>query len=312
MKILVTGCAGFIGYNLTNYLCKSTEFENHLIFGLDNFDPYYDVNVKKSNIQNLTKFKNFVFYQEDIRNTNIINLVKPDIIVHLAGLAGVRPSFDNPQRYSDVNINGMINLLEQSKNNNVKKFLFASSSSVYGNNLPLPFVEDQSLNSIVSPYAISKKVMEEYGALYSNIYNINVIGFRFFTVYGPGGRPDMAPYKFLYNIKNDIEINKFGNGNSMRDYTYIDDIIDGIVGGITNNIPGFNVFNLGKSKPVTLNIFIKLCEKICNKNAKINQLDTQTGDVLVTYANISKSNKYLGYEPKIKLEEGLKRLYDSL
>jgi UDP-glucuronate 4-epimerase len=312
MKILVTGCAGFIGYNLTKFLCNSNEFKDSFILGLDNFDPYYDINIKKNNIQNLKKLKNFSFFCEDIRNTNIINIEKPDIIVHLAGLAGVRNSIQMPQSYSDVNINGMINLLEQSKNNNVKRFLFASSSSVYGSNSSLPFNENHDLDNIISPYALSKKVMEDYGKLYSKMYNMNIIGFRFFTVYGPGGRPDMAPYKFIFNIKNNIEINKFGKGDSMRDYTYIDDIVYGIIGGIKNNIAGFNIFNLGNSKPVTLNIFIELCEKVCNKKAKINQLDIQMGDVFFTYADITKSKKYLGYEPKVTLEEGLKRLYDSL
>ena len=311
-KILVTGCAGFIGSHLTNYLLKNEEYKNVEVIGIDNLDPYYDIEIKKENIKLLEKYSNFKFYLEDIRTTKIIETEKPDIVIHLASMAGVRNSLENPIKYSDVNINGMINLLEQSRQIGIKKFLFASSSSVYGSNLTIPFKETDKTNRQISPYALSKKVMEDYGKLYSNIYKMDIIGFRFFTVYGPRGRPDMAPYKFIYRIKNGIGIEKYGKGDSMRDYTYIDDIISGIVGAVKNDIKGFKVYNLGNSKPVSLNNFIEICEKVCGRKAIIKQLGIQKGDVNITYADISKGKRDLGYEPKIKLEEGLKRLYESL
>lgn len=311
-KILVTGCAGFIGSHLTEYLLNSEEYKNAEVIGIDNLDPYYCIETKKENLKILQKYKNFRFFLEDIRSTKIIEQEKPKIIVHLASMAGVRYSLENPIKYSDVNINGMINLLEQARKIGVEKFLFASSSSVYGTNLSIPFKETDKIDNQISPYAVSKKAMEDYGRLYSRIYNMNIIGFRFFTVYGPRGRPDMAPYKFIYRIKNGIQIEKYGEGNSMRDYTFIDDIVAGIVGGIKNNIKGFEIYNLGNSKPVSLNNFIEICEKVCGRKAIIKQMGIQNGDVNITYAYILKGKRDLGYEPKIELEEGMKRLYESL
>lgn len=324
-KILVTGCAGFIGSHLTEYLLteyllfnnllENKEYKNVEIIGIDNLDPYYSIETKKENLKVLQKYSNFRFYQQDIRTTKIIEEEKPIIVIHLASMAGVRYSLENPIKYTDVNINGMINLLEQSRKNGVNKFLFASSSSVYGKNFTIPFKETDKIENQISPYAVSKKVMEEYGKLYSELYNLNIIGFRFFTVYGPRGRPDMAPYKFIYRIKNGIEIEKYGDGNSMRDYTYIDDIVSGIVGAIKKEKKAegdFQVYNLGNSKPISLNNFIKTCEKVCNRKAIIKQMGIQKGDVNITYADILKGKKEIGYEPKVKLEEGLRRLYESL
>ena len=316
-KILVTGGAGFIGshlaeYLLTEHILKNEDYKNVEVIGIDNMDPYYDIEIKKENIKLLEKNSNFKFFLEDIRTTKIIETERPNIVIHLASMAGVRYSLENPIKYSDVNINGMINLLEQSRQIGINKFLFASSSSVYGSNLTIPFKETDKINKQISPYALSKKVMEDYGKLYSNIYKMNIIGFRFFTVYGPRGRPDMAPYKFIYRIKNGIEIEKYGKGDSMRDYTYIDDIISGIVGAVKNDIKGFEVYNLGNSKPVSLNNFIEICEKVCGRKAIINQIGIQKGDVNITYADISKGKKDLGYKPKIKLDEGMRSLYESL
>lgn len=307
-KILVTGCAGFIGSHLCEYLLKN----NYNVIGIDNINSYYDTQRKHDNLTILEEYQNFKFYKEDIRDTQIISNQKPEIVVHLAGMAGVRYSIENPMEYIDVNVKGYVNLLEQAVKVNVKKFLFASSSSVYGENLSIPFKETDIIEKQKSPYASSKKFMEELSILYNKMYKINILAFRFFTVYGPRGRPDMAPYKFLSKIKNGTPIDKYGDGKSMRDYTYIDDIVGGIYGGIVNDIPGFEIFNLGNSTPISLNHFIKKCEKVCGKKAIINQMGMQQGDVEITFADISKSEKMLGYNPKTKLDEGLKKAFENL
>lgn len=307
-KILVTGCAGFIGSHLSELLLKM----NYNIIGIDNINSYYDVSLKEKNLDILKRYKNFTFYKQDIRDTKIIEEEKPEIVIHLAGMAGVRYSIENPEVYIDVNIKGHINLLEQAVNVKVKKFLFASSSSVYGANTKTPFSENDTINKQKSPYAVSKKSMEDFSRLYNKLYGLNIIGFRFFTVYGPRGRPDMAPCKFLSKIKKGIPIDKYGDGSSMRDYTYIDDIINGIYGAIKNNVEGFEIFNLGNSTPVSLNEFILICEKVCKKKAIINQMGIQQGDVNITYANISKSQEKLGYNPKTELEKGLTITYKSI
>jgi UDP-glucuronate 4-epimerase len=307
-NILVTGCAGFIGSHLCEYLLKM----NYNVIGIDNINSYYDTQRKHNNLKILNEFENFKFYKEDIRYTEIILNQKPEIVVHLAGMAGVRYSIENPMEYIDVNVKGYVNLLEQAVKVNVKKFLFASSSSVYGENISIPFKETDTIEKQKSPYASSKKFMEELSVLYNKMYNINILAFRFFTVYGPRGRPDMAPYKFLSKIKNGTAIDKYGDGKSMRDYTYIDDIVEGIYGGIVNDITGFEIFNLGNSSPVSLNEFIEKCEEVCGEKAIINQMGMQQGDVEITFADISKSKKMLGYNPKTKLDEGLKKAFENL
>ena len=304
----MTGCAGFIGSHLCEYLIKN----NYNVIGVDNINSYYDTQRKYNNLKILEEYKNFKFYKEDIRDTQIILNQKPDIVVHLAGMAGVRYSIENPMEYMDVNVKGYVNLLEQAVKVNVKKFLFASSSSVYGENHTIPFKETDIINKQKSPYASSKKFMEELSTLYNKMYNINIVAFRFFTVYGPRGRPDMAPYKFLSKIKNGTPIDKYGDGKSMRDYTYIDDIVGGIYGGIVHDITGFEIFNLGNSTPVSLNNFIEKCEKVCGKKAIINQMGMQQGDVEITFADISKSKEMLGYNPITKLDEGLTKAYENL
>tara|TARA_Y100000590_G_scaffold14063_2_gene16884 strand:+ start:5229 stop:6164 length:936 start_codon:yes stop_codon:yes gene_type:complete len=306
--ILITGCAGFIGSHLSELLLQN----NYTVIGIDNMNTYYDVSKKEANLNILYKYSNFSFYKEDIRTTNIIEKMNPTIVVHLAGMAGVRYSIQNPSEYVDVNIKGHINLLEQAVKTKIKKFLFASSSSVYGGNTKTPFSETDVIEKQKSPYAVSKKSMEDFSKLYNKLYGINILGFRFFTVYGPRGRPDMAPYKFLYKIKNNLKIDKYGDGTSMRDYTYIDDIVNGLYNAIKKNIDGYELFNLGNSSPILLNDFIEKCENVCNKKAIINQMGMQQGDVEITYADISKSQKMLGYNPKTNLDEGLKQTLDSL
>lgn len=310
MKILVTGCAGFIGSHVCEKLLQN---KNNLIIGIDNINSYYDTNQKYENIQILTKYKNFTFLKEDIINTNIINSLKPDKVCHLAGMAGVRYSIDNPIDYVKVNIEGFINLLQQSVKNNVSNFVYASSSSVYGLNEKIPFSETDEIVSCNSPYSASKRSMEVFAKTYNQLYGIPLIGLRFFTVYGPRGRPDMAPYKFLNSIVKEKKFKKYGNGDSMRDYTYIDDIVNGVISAIENkkNIK-CEVFNLGNSEPVSLNHFIKTCEEITNKKAKYDQIENQLGDVPKTFADISKAKLLLDYEPKVKLNEGLQKTYNWL
>ena len=311
MKALVTGCAGFIGSHLCETILKQNLFTT--VIGIDNLNSYYDISIKNQNLEILKKYDNFTFLEEDIIDTKSISEYKPNVIFHLAAAAGVRYSIDSPKHYCRVNIEGMINLLEQAKDLDcLSKFIFASSSSVYGNNKKSYFNENDSTNCINSPYAASKKTMEIYSQVYNQIYGINIIALRLFTVYGPRGRPDMAPYKFLNSIKNNIPINKFGDGESYRDYTYIDDIISGIINSYTKNLIGFNIYNLASGNSITLNRFIEICEKVCNKKVIINQLDKQLGDVLGTQADISKAKKELEYEPKVTVKDGIQNMYNCI
>jgi UDP-glucuronate 4-epimerase len=304
MKILVTGCAGFIG----SHLCEKLLNKNNIIIGIDNLNDYYSIEQKKRNLNILKAYENFIFLQENVINTQAIANYKPEKIVHLSAMAGVRFSIENPILYCKNNIEAIINLLEQNKLLK-STFIYASSSSVYGNNLKTPFSEDDQINNLVSPYAASKLCTEIYAQLYHNLYKFSCIGLRFFTVYGPRGRPDMAPYKFIKSIYNQTVFNKYGDGSTFRDYTYIDDIVDGIISALNYNKFTNEVFNLGNNKPVTLNQFIKTCENITGKTAKFNTLDIPDGDVKGTSADLRKSKKYLKYEPKIILEEGIKNTF---
>mgnify|MGYP003387572331 CR=1 FL=1 len=309
MKILVTGCAGFIGSHTCEFLLKRGD----TILGIDNLNTYYDINKKLLNLKILQKYDNFQFKKEDICNTLSITEWKPDKIIHLASMAGVRYSIENPELYEKVNIGGFIHIMEAAVKNKVKQVVYASSSSVYGLNKKVPFSENDEIKTCNSPYACSKIAMEIFARTYYQLYGIKNIGLRFFTVYGPRGRPDMAPYKFLNAIKNGERFKKFGTGETSRDYTYIDDIVAGIIGALDNKKDiKCEIYNLGNSSPVTLNEFISLCEKISGKIALYDQIEEQLGDVPHTYADISKSKQELEYNPKITLEEGLKRLYLSI
>ena len=306
-KILVTGCAGFIGSHLSEKLLKS----GHDVIGIDNINDYYDQTQKEDNLKILRQYTDFSFYKEDIVDSDIINRVKPDYVCHLAAMAGVRNSLKNPKLYARVNIEGFINLLEDSVKNNVKHFVYASSSSVYGLNEKVPFSESDSINKCNSSYACSKKCKEIYAKYYNQMYGLSLSGLRFFTVYGPRGRPDMAPFKFLNWIITNQPITKYGNGETFRDYTYIDDIVDGIIKCMFKyNNKCNRIYNLGNGHPHSLNEFIEICEKICKKKAVIVQYPEQQGDVPKTYADISKAKKELGYEPKISLIIGLKKMYE--
>ena len=308
-KVLVTGCAGFIGFHTTKYLLEN----GYHIQGIDNMNEYYDVSIKKEHIKILCGFPKFKFIQDDVQTTKVISSFKPYKIIHLASMAGVRYSIEHPKLYVDNNITGFIHLMEEAVKNNVSHVVYASSSSVYGLNEKVPFEETDKIESCNSPYACSKMSMELFAKTYTQLYNISCSGLRFFTVYGPHGRPDMAPYKFLKAIMNGKPIDKYGDGSSSRDYTYIDDIVSGIVSSLENkNNKKCEIYNLGNSKPVNLNTFIELCEKAVGKKAIINQMDIQKGDVPSTYACINKAEKDLNFSPKTSLPEGLRKTYEFL
>ena len=308
-KILVTGCAGFIGSHVCEFLLKRGD----TVFGIDNINDYYDVSRKILNLEILKKYSNFEFGEEDICTTQVITQWKPDKICHLASMAGVRYSIEHPKLYVKVNIEGFIHILEEARENNIQHIVYASTSSVYGLNKKVPFSETDPIATPNSPYATSKMGMELYAKTYSQLYNLSLIGLRFFTVYGPRGRPDMAPYKFLKAISKGQSIKKYGDGSTSRDYTYIDDIVSGVVAALDNK-KGMQceVYNLGNSNPVSLNQFIELCEKVTEKKALYEQLPDQLGDVPHTYADISKAKRDLDYEPKTSLEEGLRKTFKSI
>ena len=309
MRILVTGCAGFIGSHTCEYLLKRGDN----VLGIDNLNDYYDVERKKENLEVLNKYENFEFKKEDIRTTNVIEEWKPEKICHLASMAGVRYSIEHPKLYVDVNINGFINILEQARKVGVKQIVYASSSSVYGLNKKKPFSETDKIETPNSQYACSKMAMELYAKTYHQLYNLNMIGLRFFTVYGPRGRPDMAPYKFLKAIKDGTKFYKYGDGTSSRDYTYVSDIVSGVVSSIDNKKElKCEVYNLGNSSPVSLNKFIELCEKVVGKKGNYEEIGNQLGDVPHTNADISKAKRDLDYEPKVKLKDGLSLMYKNL
>ena len=303
MTVIVTGGAGFIG----SHLCERLLSEGEMVVCVDNFDPFYPRAVKEENVRGLVGSRDFVLREVDIRNAAALGVVvsetKPSVIVHLAAKAGVRPSLIDPLGYADVNINGTLNVLESARKNGVPKVVFGSSSSVYGNTNKVPFTEDDVLHPI-SPYAASKLSGELYCRMYNQLYGIKSGCLRFFTVYGPRGRPDMAPYKFTRLIDEGKELEVYGNGKSRRDYTFISDIVDGIMLSVRREYE-FEVFNLGESKTTSLDEFISIIEREVGKKARIKRAPIQMGDVEMTYADIGKSKKMLGYNPKVSVEEGM-------
>ena len=305
-QILVTGGAGFIGSHLVDRLLNMGK----KVICIDNFDPFYDPEIKKKNIEHNLENRNFVLEKEDIRNEKKLEEVFEthdiDKIVHLAARAGVRPSIRDPLLYEDVNIKGTLNLLELCKKYQIKNFIFGSSSSVYGINSKVPFSEDDPINFPISPYATSKRACELFCFTYSHLYDLPITCLRFFTVYGPRQRPEMAIHKFTRLISQGKTIEMYGNGTSKRDYTYIDDIINGIISALNKKFD-FEIINLGNSETVELKYLIFLIEKNLKKKAKIKQLPEQPGDVPITYADITKAKKLLNYKPKVKIEEGIEK-----
>lgn len=313
MNILVTGCAGFIGSSLTDKLILDNE---NKIIGIDNFDLYYPRAVKENNIKNFINKDNFTFYEGDIRDkellSNIFKRHNIDIVVHLAAKAGVRHSFEEPVEYVSVNIEGTVNILNTMQKYNVSKIVFASSSSVYGNCKEKMFSEDLKDLQPISPYAQSKKNCEDYLKLYTELFNINAVALRFFTVFGPRQRPDLAIHKFAVNIAQNKPIPFYGDGTTYRDYTYIEDITDGIISAMYYDKTKFEIFNLGSQNPITLTSLVEYIEKDLGKNAIIEKYPMQKGDVQSTYANISKAQKLLGYKPKLTFQEGLHKFIEQL
>jgi UDP-glucuronate 4-epimerase len=308
MKAIVTGVAGFIG----SHLCERLLNDEWTVVGVDNFDNFYDPQVKRNNIKDCLLNKQFKLVEADIRDSAAINKIAgegADVIVHLAAKAGVRPSITQPALYADVNINGTVTLLEAAKKNNIKKFVFASSSSVYGNNKKVPFSEDDNVDFPISPYAATKKAGELICHTYHHLACISMTCLRFFTVYGPRQRPDLAIHKFARLIEDGKPIPVYGDGSMMRDFTYIDDIIDGTVAGI-KKCDGYNIYNLGESKPITVNSLIAEIEKALGKKAVIERLPLQPGDVERTYADVAKARMDLGYNPNTDIGDGLKRFVE--
>lgn len=314
MKILVTGGAGFIG----SHLCEKLLQEDHTVLNIDNFNDYYDPKIKNKNIESASKNYRYHLYKGDIRDYDFLETLfshqKIDLIIHLAAMAGVRPSIEQPLYYSDVNINGTMNLLEMAKNYGIRKFIFASSSSVYGNNKKVPFAESDNVDFPISPYAATKKADELICHTYHSLYNISMIGLRFFTVYGPRQRPDLAIHKFARRIIDDIPIQVYGDGTTQRDYTFIDDIIDGVMRSIdyVNENSCYEIFNLGESQTITLKKMIETIEDALGKKAIKEVMPMQPGDVDRTFADISKSKKILNYNPQTKFEDGIKVFIDWL
>ena len=321
MRILVTGAAGFVGFHLSLALIR----ENHYVVGVDNLNDYYDVGLKKLRLEEIERSENssnFSFIRSDISDKEFIkDLFKNnnfDIVINLAAQAGVRYSLENPYSYLDSNMAGFLNILEGCRKASVKHLIYASSSSVYGMNIKQPFGVEDNVDHPVSFYAASKRSNELMAYSYSHLYKIPTTGIRFFTVYGPYGRPDMAYFKFKKDIQNNKPIDVFNDGKMQRDFTFIDDIVEGIIKVIekppkeqkkinTNSTAPCTIVNMGNNNPVSLNYFIELIEKALNKNARKNFLPMQPGDVPITYADINPLVEDYNFKPTTSIEDGIKK-----
>ncbi len=305
MNFLVTGGAGFIG----SHVCERLLHEGHRVWALDELNDFYDPAIKRRNVAELRALaRPFEFFQADITNADAMNglfsAVRFDQVIHLAARAGVRPSLEQPALYQRVNVEGTVNILEAARKTGVRKLTLASSSSVYGVNAKVPFSESDPIFSAVSPYAASKLACEALGHVYHHLYGLDVTMLRFFTVYGPRQRPDLAIHKFTRLIAAGKPIPVFGDGSTARDHTYITDIVDGVMAATSREF-GFEVFNLGESQTIRLDRLIELIESAVGKKAVIDRQPLQPGDVPITYADISKAQAKLGYRPKVKAEQGI-------
>ena len=304
IKILVTGSAGFIGYHLS----KSLLDDKHEVLGIDNINDYYDPKLKVDRLNRLKNYDNFLFEKVDLVDKENLNSIfkkfSPQIVVNLAAQAGVRYSIENPYAYLDSNLTGFLNLIELCRHQQVEGLIYASSSSVYGGNKKIPFSEEDRCDKPLALYGATKKANELIAHSYSHLYNLHTTGLRFFTVYGEWGRPDMAMFIFTNCIENNKPIKVFNNGNMKRDFTYVEDIISGIKSAIGKNYNN-RVFNLGNNKSEKLMNMISLIEKEIGKKAQIDFLPMQPGDVKESFADITNSKKYLNYEPKISIDEGI-------
>ncbi len=321
-NVLITGAAGFIGFHLTKRLVD----DGYRVVGLDNMNNYYDVGLKKSRLNILNQLENFCFYQVDLKDKGELEKIfieeQLSFVINLAAQAGVRYSIENPQAYIDSNIVGFFNILEMCRNYPVEHLIYASSSSVYGGNKSVPFSTEDNVDHPVSLYAATKKSNELMAHSYSNLYNIPTTGLRFFTVYGPFGRPDMAYFSFTKNIFENRSISIFNNGEMERDFTYIDDIIEGISklilfipksnnswseksDGLSSSFAPYKIYNIGNSRPVTLMKFIEVLEDKIGIKAKKEYLEMQDGDVKKTYADVFDLEKSINFKPNTTLDNGL-------
>lgn len=310
---LVTGGAGFIGSTLSDRLLR----ENNKVIVVDNFCDFYDPKIKEKNVKESLGNSNYHLYRVDIRDdkelSKVFNENKIDGIFHLAAMAGVRPSIENPILYQEVNGIGTQNILEEAKKNNIKNLVMASSSSVYGNCKEVPFKEDFIVDYAISPYAATKKSNEVMAHVYHHLFNMNIIMLRFFTVFGPRQRPDLAINKFTRLMLDGKEIPMFGDGSTSRDYTYVDDIVDGIIKSmnyVENNDNVYEIINLGNSSPISLKEMISIIGETIGVEPVINQLPMQPGDVERTYADISKARKLLNYEPQTSFKSGIEKFVE--
>ncbi|MDO6838791.1 NAD-dependent epimerase [Paraglaciecola chathamensis] len=321
MKYLVTGAAGFIGNYVAEKLCN----QGHEVIGLDNLNDYYDPDLKLARLKRIEHFDNFTFVKADISDRDTIATLflqqKFNRVIHLAAQAGVRYSIENPMAYIDSNLTGMATILEGCRHNNVEHLVYASSSSVYGANKKIPFAESDRVDYPVSLYAATKKSNELMAHTYSHLYALPTTGLRFFTVYGPWGRPDMAPFLFTDAVANDRSIKVFNDGKMQRDFTYIDDIVEGIVRiqdvipkpvehAPTESSPYYKLYNIGNNSPVELEAFITCIENALGKKAVKNYMPMQDGDVVRTFADITNLESEIGFKPKTDLQDGINHFVD--
>jgi UDP-glucuronate 4-epimerase len=308
VRILVTGGAGFIGSHLVEKLIAL----GHGVSILDDFNDFYDPRIKRDNIAAVAD--RIQIHHFDLRDATAVRTLfhreKFEVIVHLAARAGVRPSIHHPQLYYDTNVIGTLHLLEAARTTGVERFIFASSSSVYGASKEVPFSEEMRLTQTISPYAASKVAAEFLCSTYSHLYRMRIVALRFFTVYGPRQRPDLAIYNFTKKIRAGEPIDQFGDGTTRRDYTYIDDIMQGVIASLDYGGPLFDIFNLGENETVQLKDLIAAIETTLGKKAIINKLPEQPGDVPLTCADISKARKLLGYNPTTPLHVGLPKFVE--
>ncbi len=311
MHFLVTGGAGFIGSHVAEHLLAA----GHEVTVFDDLNPFYDPAIKRAALQVLERSGSgrFRFVQGDLVERPALDAVfaggRIDQVIHLAARAGVRPSLEEPALYQRVNVEGTVNLLEAGRLAGVRKFILASSSSVYGVNAKVPFSEDDPIFRAISPYASSKLACEALGHTYHHVYGLDVVMLRFFTVYGPRQRPDLAIHKFARLIDSGRPVPVFGDGSTARDYTYVDDIVSGVL-ACTHREFGFGIYNLGESQTVTLSELISLLEQALGKKAVLDRQPLQPGDVPITYADISKARRDLGYDPRTKIAEGIPRFVE--
>lgn len=308
MRVLLTGAAGFIGSHVGEALLNRGDE----VVGLDNFNDYYDPARKRSNVRAAVAQPGYRLVEGDVRDENLLDELFADYVFdkvcHIAAMAGVRASIEHPELYESVNVRGTMNMLEQCRRHHVGTFVFASSSSVYGASNPVPFREDAVVTRPISPYAATKVAKEVLAYTYHHLYGLNCTGLRFFTVYGPRGRPDMAPYLFTKWISERHSLRQFGDGSSRRDYTFIDDIVSGVVAALDADL-SYELINLGRGETISLSGFIQVVEEVVGREAMIVQEPTKPGDVPITHADISKARRLLDYDPQVPVEEGMERFW---